>query len=70
MYDLALRNYLKDNLNKSDRVLLTGKLNYHVDTKPDGKRFRTGFVVADSVRKVAHDVEEIEVIEKKEEDNV
>lgn len=50
--DPALREYIKNNLQKSDRIYLSGKIGHMATTLPDGKRLYSGFVKAENIHKI------------------
>lgn len=53
VYDEPLRLYIKNNLKKTDRVLVNGRIGHMTYTSADGKKMYSGFIVADEIHKVA-----------------
>lgn len=53
IYESALREYIQNNLKKSDRILLNGKIGHMTSTGPDGKKVYSGFIVADNLYRIA-----------------
>lgn len=53
VYDEGLRQYIQNHLQRSDRVLLTGRIGHMTSTGTDGKKVYSGFVIADSIYRVA-----------------
>lgn len=51
-YDDELRAYVENNLTKTDRVFITGRIGHMTNTSEDGKKVYSGFIVADNVTKV------------------
>lgn len=52
VYDPALREYIKNNLKKSDRIYLSGKIGHLTTTLPNGKRLYSGFIKPDNIHKI------------------
>ncbi|XP_055298988.1 uncharacterized protein LOC129566786 [Sitodiplosis mosellana] len=48
-----LLGYVKANLKKGDRILLNGRIGHMTNTQPDGKKFYSGFIVAENIFRVA-----------------
>lgn len=53
IYDAGLRQYIQEKLKKSDRILLNGRIAHMTSTGEDGKRLYSGFIIADSINRVA-----------------
>lgn len=53
VYDEALRQYIQNNLNTRDRVLVNGRIGHQTYTDADGKKKYSGFIVANEIHKVA-----------------
>lgn len=52
-FDGAVRQYIENTLKKSDRVLLTGKIEHQIhSTGDDGKNVYSGFVMAENVYQI------------------
>lgn len=53
VHDEGLRQYIQNHVKRSDRVLLTGRIDHMTHTGTDGKRVYSGFIVADNIYRVA-----------------
>lgn len=52
VYDQLAISVAKNNINKSDRVLIEGKINYMPYKIAGGKKFHGGFIEAHSIKRI------------------
>lgn len=53
VYDDLLRQYVKANLVKSDKVLIEGVIRYNFYENPsDGKKHQSGYILPKTIRKI------------------
>lgn len=53
VYDDQLREYVRDNLQKKDRVFVNGSLRHLTHTDDEGRRKYSAYIVANSIHKIA-----------------
>lgn len=53
VYDQELREYVRNELQTKDRVLLNGRIGHMTDTGNDGKKIYSGFLVVNDIYKIA-----------------
>lgn len=51
--DEALREYIRNKLQRKDRVLLNGQIGHMTDTGTDGKQIYSGFVNVTDIYRIA-----------------
>lgn len=51
-YDEAIRKYIRENVGKKDRLLVTGRLEHLTYTGVNGKKVYSGYVVAQNILKI------------------
>lgn len=62
VFDDGLREFVRNNLKESDRILINGEISYNNKTLDNGKQISRGWIMASRIHKLAQNkkIDEIE----------